>query len=384
MGETMRVLWLLSCLILLADKPAAAQDSSAQQQLRGAIELQQSGHYPEAIDAYRAFLKEHPEMAAVRSNLGAALVHEGHYVEAIHEYSLALKADPSNPGIRFNMGLAYYKTGDIAHAAEDFQGVYTSLPEKDPFHERVALLLAECDLRLGENDRVVALLEPIAPTDPDNHTLDYLLGTALLRDGQVERGTPYIQRLLENGETAEGHMLMAYTKWQAHDKVGAAAEIKQAIALNPNLPEAYSLGGRLAFLESDMKGAEASFRKSLALDANNFDALLWLGTLQREEGDLQESQKNLTRALELRPDEIRARFQFARLCSDQGDDTRSVTLLEALIKDHPEYTEAHRSLATIYFRLGRPDDGRRERKVAEQMDAAIQKRDQEKGRSLQK
>lgn len=378
------MLWRLTFLILLSAGLAPAQDGPARQALRGAIELQQSGHYAEAIDGYRAFLKLHPEVAAVRSNLGAALSHEGHFAEAIQEYTLALKGDSSNYGIRFNLGLAYYKTGDIAHAVREFEAVYATEPDSDPNHERVALLLAECYLREGENERVVALLDPIAASDPNNRTLDYVLGTALLHEGQIERGTPFIQRLLENGETAEGHMLMAYTKYQAHDKGGAIVEVKRAIELNPNLPEAYSLGGRLAFLESDMKGAKASFEKSLALDPNNFDAMLWLGTLLREEGELQDSEKNLTHALELRPAEIRARFQFARLCSDEGDDKRAARLLEALIKDHPGYTEAHRTLATIYFRLGRGDDGRRERKVAEQMDAAIQKRDQEQGRSLTK
>jgi tetratricopeptide (TPR) repeat protein len=382
--EAMKVFVFFTFLVLLVSGPVSAQDDSAQQALRRAIELQQSGHYAEAIEGYRAFLKLHPEVAAVRSNLGAALAHEGHYSDAIGEYSLALKAEPTNPGIRLNLGLAYYKTGDIVQAAREFESVYAHQTAGDPLHERVALLLADCDLREGKNEQVVTLLDPFAESDPDNHSLDYLLGTALLHEGQIERGTPFIQRLLDKGDTAEGHMLMAYTRWAAHDKAGSLAEVKRVIALNPNMPEAYSLGGRLAFLESDMKGAEASFRKAMALDPNNFDALLWIGTLLRQEGDLQESKKNLTRALELRPTEIRARFQFARLCSDEGDDKRAATLLESLIKDHPEYTEAHRTLATIYFRLGRPEDGRRERRTAEQMDAAIQKRDQERGRSMTK
>jgi len=58
--------------------------------------------------------------------------------------------------------------------------------------------------------------------------------------------------------------------------------------------------------------------------------------------------------------------------------------LEALVKDAPEYTEAHRSLSTTYFRLGRVADGKREKKIAEAMDAAIQAKEQERGRSLKK
>jgi tetratricopeptide (TPR) repeat protein len=378
------VLWRLTFVILLVAGLASAQDDPARQALRGAIELQQSGHFAEAIDAYRAFLKSHPEAAPVRSNLGAALAHEGRYAEAIQEYTVALKADPSNYGIRFNLGLAYYKTGEVTNAAREFEAVYATEPNSDPNHKRVALLLGECYLREGENERVVALLDPIAASDPDNRALDYVLGTALLHDGQTERGTPFIQRLLDGGETAEGHMLMAYTKYGAQDKAGAIVELKRAIELNPNLPEAYSLGGRLAFLQSDMKGAEASFRKCLALDPNNFEGLVWLGTLLRQEGDFQDSEKNLARAVELRPKDARARFQYGLLASEEGNDKRAGTLLEALIKDDPDYIEAHRTLSTIYFRLGRPEDGRRERKAAEDMDAVVQKRDLEQGRRLTK
>jgi len=352
------------------------------QTLRRAVELQQSGHFAEAIDTYRVFLNAHPEAAPVRSNLGAALAHEGRYSEAIQEYKQAIDADPSNTGIRFNLGLAWYKSGDIPQAVREFEAVYAAQPEKDPNHPRLALLLAECYLRQGENARVVAILDPIASSQPDDRAVDYVLGTALLHEGQTDRGAQLIQRLLENGDTAEAHMLMAYTKYQAHDKAGAMVEVGRAIALNPNMPEAQSLRGRLSFLQSDIKGAETSFGKALDLDPNEFDTLLWMGTLLRQEGRLEEAEKNLGHALELQPKEIRARFQLARLRSDQGNDQQAATLLESLINDHPEYTEAHRTLATIYFRTGRPEEGRREKKLAEEMDAAIRKRDEERGRSL--
>ncbi len=205
-------------LFLLSAGLALAQNDPAQQSLRHAIELQQSGHYAEAIDAYKAFLKVHPEAAPVRSNLGAALAHEGRFSEAIQEYTLALKADPSNVGIRLNLGLALYKSGELPKAVHEFETVYATQPSSDPNHDRVALLLAECYLRQGENDRVVALLDPMEASHPDDRALDYMLGTALLHLGQTDRGAQLIQRLLANGDTAEAHMLMAYTWYEVYDK----------------------------------------------------------------------------------------------------------------------------------------------------------------------
>jgi Tfp pilus assembly protein PilF len=177
---------------------------------------------------------------------------------------------------------------------------------------------------------------------------------------------------------------MAYTQLKANDKKQAMDEVSRALQLNAGLPEAYSLRGRLAYLGSDMTGAESSFSEAVSLDPGNFDARLWLGTLQREQGRLKEADENLGTALKLRPQDVRARFQFAKLYSDKGDDVSSVKLLEALEKDSPEFIEVHRTLATIYFRLRRPEDGRRERKIAEQMDSDLRKQDEARGRSLTK
>lgn len=372
--------WVLLFLSLAWTGVAAAQDDAAL--VQQAIELQQSGHLAEAISDYRSFLRGHPDAAAVRSNLGAALADEGNFADAIQEYTEALQGMPSNYGIRFNLALAYYKTGDIAQAERGFDAVNAALPAADPNRRKVLLLLAECYLREGKNEQVVQVLDPYADASPEDQTLDYLLGTALLHLGQTARGALLIQRLLKNGDTAQAHMLMAYTQWEAHNKAKAIVEVDQAIALDPNLPEAYGLRGRLSFLESDLKGAEAQFRKALALDPNFFDALLWMGTLLREEGRLPEAHEALGHAIQLRPKEIRVRYQFARLCSDEGHDDRAATILESLVKDDPGYTEAHRTLASIYFRLGRTVDGKRERKVVQAMDAAIQTRDLKQGRSL--
>jgi tetratricopeptide (TPR) repeat protein len=382
LGSVNLSLWILVWVLGLG--PASAQDPSGAQALSRAVELHESGHYSEAITEYQSYLKLHPEAVAVRSNLGAALSHEGRYAEAIQEYQQALAAEPTNYEIRFNLGLAYYKMGEVKQALKEFEAVYSIQPAGDAERRRVVQLLSECYLRQGDDERVVALLNPVADTDPHDLTTAYLLGTALLHQGQDERGALMIERILRNGDTAEARMLMAFTRMKADDKKGAAEEVDRAIALNPNLAEAYSLRGRLAYVAADLDGAETAFRKALALDPTAFDPLLWLGTLLREEGKLPEARSRLEQANHLRPKEITVRYQFALLCSDEGDDRRAAALLKEIITDAPEYTEAHRSLSTICFRLGRAGEGRQERKIAEELDAAIQARDQERGRKMRK
>lgn len=372
----------LLCLFLVT--AALAQEAPGDADLRRAIELHQSGHYIEAISQYQSFLKAHPEASPVHSNLGAALAHEGRYTEAIQEYTLALKSQPTNYGIRFNLALAYYKMGDITHAVKEFEEVSTIAPGDAPEKHRLALLLSECYLRQGQDEKVINLLDPLADSHPGDLAVAYLLGTALLHQGLDKRGALMIERILQSGDSAEAHMLMAFTRMKAGDKKAATEEVDRVIALNPALPEAYTLRGRLAFLVSNLDASEAAFRKALELDPTAFDAHLWLGTLLRQEGKLEEARSNLERALQMQPFESRANYQLALLCADEGDDRHAAALLETLIKRMPEYTEAHRSLSTIYFRLGRVAEGKEQKKIAEAMDAAIQTREQERGRSLQK
>jgi tetratricopeptide (TPR) repeat protein len=162
----------------------------------------------------------------------------------------------------------------------------------------------------------------------------------------------------------------------------ALEEVDRAIALNPRLPEAHSLRGRLLFIASDLPGVEASFREALKLDPNHFEALLLLGTLLREQGRIEEARALLDRAYRLRPKEIRVRYQCAVLASAEGHDGRAVEMLEDLIKDTPNYIEAHRSLSATYFRMGRSAEGRRERAMAEKLDSLAQAQDQALGRTL--
>ena len=46
--------------------------------------------------------------------------------------------------------------------------------------------------------------------------------------------------------------------------------------------------------------------------------------------------------------------------------------LESLVKEAPEFLEAHVSLATVYYRLKRKEDGDREREVVKRLNAAVQ------------
>src|SRR5690349_24451887 len=72
--------------------------------------------------------------------------------------------------------------------------------------------LADCRFRLGENREVVELLVPIEKSSPDNLAIIYMLGTALVRDRQPERGRVLINPILRNEDSVETRVLLGTTK----------------------------------------------------------------------------------------------------------------------------------------------------------------------------
>lgn len=333
--------------------------------LQQAIQLHQAGDVEKAIPQYRAYLKARPDAVDARSNLGAALASTGRYEEAIAEYREALKGRPRDPRIRLNLALSYYKLGQVSEAAAELSALHAV----QPGDSQILLLLADCWLRQGLDRQVIDLLTPVEAQNPSDLAVAYLLGTALLRDNQIERGQQMIDRILRNGDSPEAHLMMGTAKLQARDFNGAIADLGKAAAMNPHLPDVYSYLGRAHLGTGDGAAARLDFQKELAQNPNDFESNLNLAVLLRQDDDFTGSRSLLERALRVRPGDPRVLFQLATVDLAAGKLEEARAGLEALIKQAPEFVEAHISLATTYYRLKRKSDGDRERALVQKLTA---------------
>lgn len=373
----------VSCGCLLAAQGTDAQ--SPERYLREAIEFHQRGDFERAIADYRFYLNQRPDNVAARSNLGAALAHLGRYEEAIAEYKQALSKDSANPGILLNLGLAYYKAGEYTEAADEFAAAGAI----EPNNEQALLLAADCRLRLGENKEVIRLLSPAEKNHADDLAIVYMLGTALVRDGQPARGQVLIERILKNGDSAEARMLLGTTKMMVNDLAGARDDLERAAALNPKLADVYSYYGLALLRTGDSEGAAKAFRKELESNPNDFTSNLQLGALARQDQENEKALGYLEHAVRLRPGDPGARYEIAAAHLAEGKVDLAREQLERLIGDNPQFFEAHVTLATVYYRLKRKADGDRERAIVQKLnterqatDRGDQPRDGGTGRNL--
>ena len=122
----------------------------------------------------------------------------------------------------------------------------------------------------------------------------------------------------------------------------------------------------------DGEKAMSVFRTELSTDPNNFDAHLYLGILLRREKSLEEAADHLTRALRLRPRDSYARYHLGALYASLGKPAEALPLLESVVKEFPDFVEAHALLASVYYRLKRKADGDRERTLIQKLNAEEQ------------
>jgi tetratricopeptide (TPR) repeat protein len=335
-----------------------------------AVDLQRAGKTAEAITEYLRFLALYPENVEARSNLGAAFASQGRYLEAIGEYEEALARNPGNLQVRLNLGMAHYKAGALRAAAAEIEKVVAA----SPGDKRAVLLLADCHLRLGENARVIELLSPLEAADSDDLVVAYVLGTALVRDDQVSRGQRLVDKILRRGDTAEAHLMLGTAHQMAQDFASAREEFAKAVALNPALPAAHAYYGRALMATGDPEGAAVQFRKELEKNPNDFEANLFLGVLSKQGLKLDEAMSYFQKALLVRPGDLAVRYQIGSLDIQRGRLAEALETLEAVARDAPKFVEAHVSLATLYYRQKRREEGDRERAIVRELSDEVQAR----------
>jgi tetratricopeptide (TPR) repeat protein len=322
-----------------------------------------AGKTAEAVKLYEELLQLVPDSIEARTNLGAALAQIGRYDEALQQYRMALVHDPQNEIVLLNLSLAYYKQGDFSQARVQLE----TLHKFHPANQQAFLLLADCDLRLGKFQDAIALVEPAFDARPEDPALEYILGTALIQDGQTQKGATVIDRMMRNGNSTVAGVLVGAAQYAAGEYKLATATLEKTLAANPEIPGAWTLYGRALQISGESDKAKEAFQRGLKADPNDFDACLHMGAILRLGGDLQGAEPYLQHAVLLRPDSAPAQFQIAALQASTGRLDEAQSGFEKLVKQWPDFVDAHLQLALLYSRQHRTKDSERERTIVQEL-----------------
>jgi Flp pilus assembly protein TadD len=264
-----------------------------------AVQLQASGQYPEAADAYTELLKSSPNDVAAHVNLGVVLVNLGRYDDALAQYDAADKLLPGDPRIQLNKALAYEKSGRLTAA----EPIFSHLHQANASEAKYTVLLADCENQLERYEQVIALLQPIADQSSADPSVAYMLGTALLHVGKTDEGQRVLDPILRNANTPESHFLIGVKMFESGDFPSAVQELRSAADLKPDFPQLQSFLGRALLNTGDPDAAAAAFRAELKSNPNDYWSNLRLGQILTVRRQLPEARNFIEHAAQLRPDQ---------------------------------------------------------------------------------
>ncbi len=111
------------------------------------------------------------------------------------------------------------------------------------------------------------------------------------------------------------------------DMQNAQAELEKAVALNPQLAEAYNNLGIAYYQKGDFRKAAELFWKSAALKPAHMVSYNYAKTVQKM-GAADEAIRAFQQAIQLKPDYAEAYLELGLACWEKGDSKKSKTYLQ--------------------------------------------------------
>jgi tetratricopeptide (TPR) repeat protein len=222
-------------------------------------------------------------------------------------------------------------TSDPLLAGREAERVLAAAPQ-DP---RALLILASARRRLGDSAGARALLGPLARAWPKAANTHYELGLALADLGETDEAAAALRHAAGlNPDLADAWRALGDLAFKAGDLAGAEAayaEHRLAAVTEPALkPAARALyGGRFA-------EAETLLRAHLAGRLNDRTATRLLAEAYLRQGRYADAEVLFARCLELDPEHDGARFSLADALFRQQKAAEAIPLIERLLARRPD------------------------------------------------
>ncbi len=266
---------LLACAsITLAQRPPVEE----------AWNLLAKGERPEAVRLLYGIIKTDPGNADARLLLGSVLMEEGRRSESLTQLSEAVRLRPDSAQAQNALGEALDAFGETQAA-------------RGPFQKAVAL-------------------------NPRFAVAQVNLGLVLLKSGDYSAAAPHLDRAIQVLGQSPDAAYPRYLRAKIYTARGkaerAAADLQQAVSLEPNFAEAWSDLGEARKTLLDNSGALAAFEQAVHFAPNDPVAQSRLGLELLDQRKVGQAIPHLEEAVRLDPQNQSALYSLERALRQAG------------------------------------------------------------------
>jgi tetratricopeptide (TPR) repeat protein len=330
-----------------------AADSIADQ-IRSA---QSSGNYAVAAKLYQQLIVEGNDTPEIRSNCGVMLHLAGKNREALEQFRAALRQRPDLAGANLFAGMSEFDLGDLKAALP----YLTKAQQLDP--DRPTPLIALGKLYVANRDygRANELYKKAAALDPtlaeawyglgvtDRSLAEHILNDAA-RKGEAKTSAKkeMVQNLLNDAvqaltraaeldpNSARTHLLMAESLSDGGKMVEAVPEYQAAMKLDPALDAAYIGLASEYWKQRQFDQALPLLKHVLERSPKDPEANAMMADISEHNNDAKSAQRYAETALAGNPDLIQTRVVLARVYLLQQQPKSAIAEIQKVISADPD------------------------------------------------
>ena len=256
--------------------------------------LHQMGNLEDAMGEYQHALSLKPDLAYIHVFLALAIdMKGGNLGGAIVEYQKAEELIPDDPQIHYDVGYSFFQEGHLNEAVAEFRKALELRPMFAEATQRLLQATHQRDigwaqLETNDLDGAIKHYQQAVSATPDDAQAHYRLGLAFRQRGE------------EYGNPTGKHWVVA--EKGLPDIRSAIKQLKEALRLQPNYPEAHFALGWALDDDGDLDGAIAEYNEALRLKLERAYVHYRLGSALDAKGDAEGAQHQFDEVLRLQPD----------------------------------------------------------------------------------
>lgn len=355
------------------------------------VELQQVGQLNAAAEAFHAALARTPGSARTYLALGKLETEQQKFEGAVENLRKAASLASDQAEYHYALGEALRLNGNLGGAMAEFRQALRLSPPWLPAHRQLGIVLRQ----KGQYAEAEAELEQAVALDASDAQGHYYLGSVLISLGNIDGAIAELGRAIEldaydsgshralaaalarAGKTTESQeqrkeaqaldeltakagrsrvlLGSAIEHLQRRDVSAALGELRQAVRLSPDYPDAHlELARTLAREGSHEVEVIQTLQRTIQLDAGNAEAHLLLGQALERSGQKSEAMAEFRRAAELAPSLAEAHRELAHAAIAAHQWKAVISECAAILAWNTNDAEARQNLALAERRIHVP------------------------------
>ncbi|MBZ5625336.1 MAG: tetratricopeptide repeat protein [Acidobacteriia bacterium] len=310
------------------------------------------GQFESAVATLQKAVKSAPEVAIGHYFLGAAQQAAGFPDLAKSSFSHALELQPqmaSAAGALASLAARSGNNDEALRLAENARKTAPHLPSAD-------LATAQALVAKGDVGRAEAALQDALGRDPSSLPTLATLLKLYIQTGRSAEAVRRIAGLVQQYPQKAGlHFLLGLAYFSLKDLDRAEPSVRQALKLDAQTPDAYTLLANIALARGSAEEAKSLLRTAIASSPRKLMNYMALVTQYEKEGNWEEAKRLCEKAHELDRTSPLVAAELAFLYLEHGGDVNTAVSLAQIAKQKlPDSPITADALGWAYYKLGSP------------------------------